>query len=351
MNLAVFATIIVSCICICLPKSKVACILMFVFMWSLWGFNLWNGDYVSYMKEYDNPSWDTVEIGYRILCEVFSAFLPFQGFLLIISSFVLGFFCFYGIKYTKYPGIYALIYYPMFILEYVYFRNFICNAIIVYALFRIIFEHKSANISYILIVLATTVHIFSICYLPIVFLLNSRIKQKQFIFVVIILSVLALIASQTIIHSIGYIESKSQFYARPGGNSLSLTTLFHIVVVIISNYILRRSRLKVANTKSTVKYFCKYNIASLLFIPIYYLMPYAASRSLRLLLLMNFIFYLYILFSSTTNTKIYSKLGIMFVCLCLGYFFSIQRFEFVLFPLYYCNLIWGYDGTYQLINY
>ena len=347
----ILATIILGCLCILTPKSKITCIIVFFFMWTLWAFNVWNGDYVSYMEEYYFTKWDTIEFGYRAICNFFSPWLPFTGFIMLISAFILGFFCYCGLKYTQYPGLYALFYFPMFILEFVFIRNYICLIILFYSFFRIIYEDKNTFGSVLLIILATTIHIFSICFLPIVFLLRSNFNYKSLVILVVFLTVIVIIASQTVIQSTSYIASKAGAYARAGGNSISLTTPFHILMVGIAYFIYKHARVTSHKDRQIMKYFMSFNILSLILLPVYFIMPYAASRSLRLLVVMDVFFYLFILYNTSKRTKLYSRSGLLFLAVTIGYFFSIQKFEFVVEPLYFCNLLWGYNPKYQLISY
>lgn len=347
----VLVTIILGCLCILTPKSKITCIIVFFFMWTLWAFNVWNGDYVSYMEEYYFTKWDTIEFGYRAICNFFSPWLPFTGFMMLISAIILGFFCFCGLKYTQYPGLYALFYFPIFILEFVYIRNYICLVLIFYAFLRIIFEDKSVKISIIVILLGATIHIFSICFLPIVLLIRSKFNYKSLCILILIFTFMALVASQTLIQSSSYLESKADLYARNGGNTISLTTPFHIFVVIITYWIYKHTRWSGIYYNTRHKLCMSFNVLSLVLLPVYFVLPYAASRSLRLLWVFNLFFYLSLLYSSGRKTKIYPILGLLFLVLTIGYLFSLQRFEYVLKPLYFCNLLWGYNSSYQLITY
>ncbi|MBD5190642.1 MAG: hypothetical protein HDS93_02130 [Bacteroidales bacterium] len=351
MQLNVIVTIALSVLAVFRPRSKFLCILFFIFMWSLWGFNLWNGDYVAYMSEYDMPTQDTIEIGYQSLCGLLSPWLPFQGFLIIVSAGILSFFCYCGIKYTHYPALYSLLYFPMFILEFVFLRNYISLTIIIYALFRIIYQNKSIWISIALVLIAATVHIFSIYFLPIILLLRVNFEYRSLIIVVIIGSILALVVSQTIMSSSGYLEGKAEYYARSGGNAISLTTPYHCVVVYIAYVIHSKAKVTSSSMSTCFNKFVKYIVLSLLFIPVYIVLPYAASRSLRMLVVMNIFYYLGLYFYSTKRTKIFSQLGLLFLLFSIAYMFSIQTFEYVLEPLYHCNLIWGIDLNYQLISY
>ena len=351
MSSNIIFTIVIASLCIIKPKSKIVCIAFFFFMWTLWAFNVWNGDYIAYMNEYYEPAWETVEVGYRLICKICSLFLPYQGFLILTSGIILFTFCYLCIKYSNYSALYSLFYFPIFILEFVFLRNYISLVLICYALFRIIFDHRSIKISLILIFVASTIHVFSICFLPIVMLLKSNINYRSLILIVTLFCLLSFIASHTVIQSSAYLESKTQFYARAGGNTISLTTPFHIIIVCISFYIFRHSKIINNKLSNTFKYFNNYNILSLIMIAVYFILPYAASRSLRILIFINYLYYLNLLCFSTKNTKIFSKLGLIFMAFCIGYFFIIQNFDFVLLQLYKFKLICGYDAAYQLASY
>lgn len=347
----VLVTIVLGGLALFRPRSKVVCIIFFLFMWTLWGFNLWNGDYVAYMEEYNYPMWDSIEVGYKVICGFFSSWLPFQGFLIIVSGCILSFFCYCGLKYTHFPALFSLLYFPMFILEFVYLRNYICLVFLFYAFFRLIFENGNTKTSVVFVLLASTIHIFSICFLPIVLLLKSKINYRSLLVLVFIFSILALVASQTVINSTSYLSSKADVYARTGGNAISMTTPFHIFVVLVCYIVYQKTKFKGIPFSKSAKFFVNFNILSLILLPVYFIVPYTASRSLRLLIVLNLFFFLYLLWGATKKTKIYSSLGIIFSCLTIGYFFSIQKFEFVILPLYNCNALWGYDSAFQLISY
>lgn len=332
------------------PKSKVICIIFFIFMWTLWGFNVWNGDYVAYMEDYNYSKFDSIEVGYQILCKLFSSWIPFQGFMIIISSFVLGFFCYWGIRFTAYPALYSFLYFPIFILDFVYLRNYICTVFIFLAFFKLIYGKGEIKTSICLILIASTIHIFSICYLPLALLLRSKFNYRSLIIIVVVFSALALITSQTILSTSTYLQSKANSYARIGGNAISLTTPFHILIVYISYYVYKKSDI-LGDIHKVLRYFMNFNILSMFMIPVYILLPYAASRSLRLLLVFNIFFYLSIFLFAQRKKKIYSRGGIVFIIIVTGYLFLGQTFDYVVEPLYYCNLLWGYNLAYQLIPY
>ena len=50
MEIDILVTIVLSVVSLIFPKSKLVAGLFFLFMWTLWGWNTWNGDYEAYEK-------------------------------------------------------------------------------------------------------------------------------------------------------------------------------------------------------------------------------------------------------------------------------------------------------------
>ncbi|MBD5391378.1 hypothetical protein HDR66_01070 [bacterium] len=344
----VIVTITLCILSILFPKSKIVCLSFFAFMWTLWGFNMWNGDYIAYMLEYQYPEWDTIEIGYRALCSLFSSWLPYQKFLMVVSGIILSTFCYWGVKHTKYPAFFALIYFPMFIMEFVYLRNYIALTLLFFATFRLIYKNGNLLVSLFLVLLATTVHVFSICYFPVILLLKYNINYKYLLALLTIGTVMILTLNQFVFQNSSYIASKVYYYTQEGSNRISLTTPFHCIVVLICYYTYKNTELMTLKSDIILKRYVNFNILSLILVPIYIILPFTASRSLRILLVIDMFFYLNLFYNSLARTRIFSILGLLFILASVGYIFTGQTFNYVLAPLYHCNLIWGYDPNYQL---
>lgn len=88
--------IIVTCVLFILAlvkkKSHILCLLLFLLMWSLWGWNTWNGDYIAYENRYYDSvnTSNTQEFGFLLInCLFVWLGIPFQTYMIIFSYVVL----------------------------------------------------------------------------------------------------------------------------------------------------------------------------------------------------------------------------------------------------------------------
>ena len=73
MEIDVIITIVLMALSLIYPKSKYIAILFFLFMWTLWGWNTWNGDYIAYEEVFSFPDNSNNEFGYLVyyrLCAI-----------------------------------------------------------------------------------------------------------------------------------------------------------------------------------------------------------------------------------------------------------------------------------------
>lgn len=351
MELNVLITIGIGCLCILFPKSKAVSLVAFTFMWTLWGLNLWNGDYIAYSLKYSGDSVNdisSIEFGFDFLCSLFSKYVPFQVFMALLSLLILYSFYHFTIKYTTYPALFSLFYFPMFIMEYVFTRNYICMTLILWAIF-ISLERKTIGKSLLLISLSTTIHVFSICYFPLLLGINRNIKLKSMLFLVMVMYVVILLFGTELFGFSQYLSYKADFYQREGGSAMSLTTPFHIIIVLLMHYLYKKSIKYNISNRDRLDKMIKINYLSLIFIPVYFILPYSASRSLRFLLVYSLFFVFMIISSNDLKCRRTAIMTLCILLLSIGFLFSMQTFDFVLYPMYHCNLLWGFDPNYQLI--
>lgn len=122
MEIDIFITILLFVFSLIYPKSKKIAAIFFIFMWLLWGFNTFNGDYVAYEDTFLSPDFSkSPEFGYLLLNVVVGRFTSsYQVFLALMSLCIL--FVMYRIssKYSPYPALFALIYFLIFLMEFVF---------------------------------------------------------------------------------------------------------------------------------------------------------------------------------------------------------------------------------------
>lgn len=140
--------------------KKISCC-FFIFMWLLWGFNTFNGDYIAYEDTFLSPDFSSSpEFGYLLLNSIVGCFTSsYQVFLALMSLGIL--FVMYRIssKYSPYPALFALIYFLIFLMEFVFNRNYIVTTIFLCALLT--FSQTENNKYFIvLVLLGCTVHSF-----------------------------------------------------------------------------------------------------------------------------------------------------------------------------------------------
>jgi len=178
-------------------KKFISFLLLF-FMWILYWANTMNPDYVNYTNVYNEiQSGASVfdksnyEIGYRLIIqaavllginyETYLAILTICSFLLIHSTVK---------KYCQnYNYIYLLYFIFPFFLDVVQIRNFIIMAIFIYAS-KYLYDYSiKSKLKYIiLILLASTIHLAAMFYLPMVIIGRNR---KYLIHSVALLSILS----------------------------------------------------------------------------------------------------------------------------------------------------------------
>ena len=91
MQIDIIITVILFVVALLRPQSKGVAVLIFALMWSLWGWNTWNGDYEAYAEIFINPNFATSELGYTILNKFIGLFTDdYQVFVIIISFMLLS---------------------------------------------------------------------------------------------------------------------------------------------------------------------------------------------------------------------------------------------------------------------
>lgn len=138
-------------------KSKHLAGLNFLFMWTLWGWNSWNGDYDSYKYRFDNLTsiWELgdYEFVYELLNLLFNRIgFDFQSFMIFFSFVTLFFIAFFCIKYAKFPALFSAMYFIIFIMEFVFIRNYLVHSLLFLALMLVFEEVKHYKLWYLILV-------------------------------------------------------------------------------------------------------------------------------------------------------------------------------------------------------
>lgn len=346
-------TIILVVLSIFFRKSKVVATLFFLFMWSLWGWNSWNGDYDAYKFDYDNSDWffdSNYELGYVYMLKAFSFIgFEFQTYMICLSFLVLSSILAFCLKYSKYPAMYSMLYFIIFIMEFVFTRNFIVHSILIFAFFLVFKKVKYYKIWFVLlIIVASTIH--STAFVSLIFTLSFYKPKFLNLKKIIPLILISLLASIFLFQSVvlqylgGSYLSKYQSYKTDGG--FSNVFFAHLIIVIIV-YIFIQKLLKSKNiTENHRRIFIivsNLNVLSLFILCIYYQIPYF-SRILRFIYTFDLVFLLHGLYL-VKNNPVKFKLKIIFIAVyssALILFYK-STLSLTLYPLYKCNIIWGQE--------
>lgn len=349
MNLLITFALAVTCFIF--PKSRIVTILGFVFLWSLWGWNTWNGDYDAYSDIYYDTYYasietTTVEKGYFILNKAaLELGFSFQQFLVVISAVVLSLMLFFTLNIAKYPALYFLIYYFIFITEFVFIRNYISDTLLLLAFLLVFLQVKYNRFWFIVLVLVCcSFHYSSILFLIFLYPIyaNTPLKFTKSLAFFLGLTAVSVYAFSSLLPFLGqqYI-ARLEYYTSDSFWSISIA---HILLVIAIHFIYRQV-LNNGNLDATwgraftIAY--NVNIVSLIYLCGYYHVPYF-SRVLKMLFALHFAL---IVSSIYFNSK-RSELGklvfpILFVLIIFALYFARTNFPFTIEPLYRNNLIWS----------
>ncbi|OMF21227.1 EpsG family protein [Paenibacillus sp. FSL H8-0259] len=169
-------------------KSKILFVVLFSFMWMLFGWNTWNADYYGYQQTYYSIGsynifyeyFEQFEIGYRYFSRfLFSLGVDYDTFLIVYSLIGLLLIGSTIIKFTSKPGYVLALYfiYP-FLMDIVQIRNFMAMALIIYGV-RYLFSSKKVDlIKYVFFVfLAASFQSAGLFYLILLFAKMKSVKK------------------------------------------------------------------------------------------------------------------------------------------------------------------------------
>lgn len=341
MGASVIIVIILSFGCLLFPKSKIIAICFFLLMWTLWGWNTWNGDFDAYQLRYENSIENFTfgyEFGYNGICVIFNYLnFSFQTYLISISAIVLFVAYKFGCKYTNYIALYSLGYFFIFILEFVFIRNYLAHTISLLAFSQLVNKNNLKFVVYILA--ACTIHISSVVF--IVFLVANLNFSFRKILVIVLLFIVIIIAGLKGIATYlgGTYISRFEYYSE--GVSSGRIIVFHLFFVVCT-YLYYSHFLYRSNTVITIE---KVNVISLIYLGIYYYIPYYA-RFLKYLFVLNIILFLWNLSNEKHQINVVKYLlSIAYISFLIYYTIYTSLYKYTIQPLFNCNLIWGDNLT------
>lgn len=344
MEIDILVTIVLSLLSLIFPKSRLVTGLFFLFMWTLWGWNTWNGDYDAYEKIFLGiENGVSAEGGYWLLNSFFKLFVEdFQTFLIIISFVVL--FCIYRfvIRYSPYPAFFSLLYFIIFIMEFVFIRDYMASTLFIMALYLVFRGDKNRIIYFVLLLLlASSIHTFYLLFF--IFLpcikCNSTFLLHKWLKYIVLINILVILLGNVLIPYFGnYIGAKVAYYAGTGGITTSSYALLLIVLIIIFTYKLSPN---VWKERVLIRVLYNVNVLSLLFVGIFFYIPYASSRFLRVLFVLDILFIMIsYVYAKGLNKKLIAFCFLFLIAIITAFFGEITS-AYTIIPLYKCNIIWG----------
>lgn len=336
--------------CFVFPKSKIISLGGFVLLWILWGWNSWNGDYESYEEIYYSIGSygldvSTFEKGYKFFNSIiFGLGFEYQSFMIIYSFIILTIIYFF-VRQSTYSALFTLFYFIIFIMSYVFLRNYFADALFLHFVLLSYNLKNSKKRNVIISILLFTIAFFfhSTALLFFVFLLVyfEKLNTKRLLFLILALVIL-LFSSVGVFLSIFSdvsITSKIQHYqsdVNPIGPALS-----HLIIALIPTLFTHLNQKLDFDfrQKYLIYMFQRINIISLIYIPLYFVIP-DFSRFFKLLFTLNifFLLELFVIYKSSKERFILISIFIG-IYMILLYQFSFSTLEFTLIPLFDSNLI------------
>ena len=341
-------------LCFWFPKSKILAAVVFLFIWQLWGWNSWNGDFDQYKNFYNvlgrfggtTGSAVSAENGYRFINSFFYYLdLNFQGFMIGYSLLILSV-IFYFVRISPYPSLFAILYVIIFIMDYVFMRNYMANALFFLYLTTCILRPKYYFVKSIaLLFLAISFHNTAIFYLLFLLILFEKIRFKTLVFIVLV-GIAVIVSSWTIfISSISnnIISAKINYYTT-GDNPIGPAAMhgMSVLSLLLFTYFTRKKQ-SVLSAKQirVITIFQKINIITIVYLPLYFYIPDFA-RFFRVLFPIQLFFILYLVSCyKDKNLRIILILILIGTYSMLIYQFMTSTLKWTYYPLLKFNLIYS----------
>lgn len=348
--LDVIAAILLVFLSLIFNKSKFICIVFFIFIYTLAGWNTWNGDYDAYERLYNNSILlaDDYEPGYVLINTISNMLgISYQSFLQVFYAFILSVFAYAGIKYSRFPALYSAIYFFIFILEYVFLRNYLTHSLLLLAFIILIKEIRFYKFWFVVLILTTsTIHTTAIVWLIFLFTANVQSKTiniRKYLILFFVLTMSSFFLLSPVLSLLGgtYIEKVNAYLNKAG-----LTTVFFVhplIVFLVYNYfrIVLNNGTAPPEIRRWYYLVINVNILSLIYISLYIHIPYFA-RFLRFLFAFDIIFMLNAFFYINVNrARMNMILTFCLLCLALGVTFYKSTHLLATYPLFKNNALWG----------
>ncbi|MEJ5104618.1 EpsG family protein [Chryseobacterium sp. MYb328] len=349
MIFAVFVFLLL--LCIIFPKSKMVAGGVFLFMWQLWGWNTWNGDYFQYEYIYNTLGKFgldalNVEIGYNIFNHwIYSLGFDFQGFMIIYSFVILGLIMYFTNK-SPYPAVFAILYFIIFIMDYVFMRNYMAN-VLFFVFLALLFKNPKYLIvkSLIVLLLALAFHNTGIFYFAFLLVLRNKLSIKK-LSILVMGIVLVLSTSMTLFISLinsEFLAGKIKYYAT--GDSPIGPAMSHGIIVLallLFIHFTKKQQLLLSPEKNRViTLFQKINIITLIYIPLYFFIP-DFGRFFRVLFPLELFLILYLFYSyKKINLRVILGLILIGMYSIVLYQFAFSTLKLTYYPLIESNLIYS----------
>ena len=352
MQIDIIITVILFVVALLRPQSKGVAVLIFALMWSLWGWNTWNGDYEAYAEIFINPNFATSELGYTILNKFIGLFTDdYQVFVIIISFMLLSSILLFIVRLSPYPALFSVIYFVIYLEEFVFIRNYILSTLLLVSIW-ITYNKEDVKCYVLAVLLGSAIHVFSLTYLlllPAFYI--KRISVRRVIRYIIPSVLLMIFASQFILPLFGqYVTDKVSYYT--GGNSIITTSSYALIIlVIIIDYVVKKVWKSRNCAPDLIKLIYGINIMSLVFVGVFSVIPYAASRFLRFIFIIDILFFTIALKEPVRRKNNVIIPFIIFILMILLFFISGRTmYPYTIIPLYLCNLLWGNEYYIPVID-
>lgn len=321
-------------------KSKPLAIFILAFMWVLFGWNYYNGDYEAYEKMYNEMIFiivvDKTEILFKLLCVGGNLIgLSFQQFQIIIALLIILLWARFIFKYSNNPALFSIIFLWFFFpLDFVLLRNFFAFAVVLQGVSLLLSNGKNKYYWFVLYVaLGTCIHTTSIIYLCFL-LIPAYTKWKFKYYHVVIASILGLIVYKLFIQNffaVAMDETGERGIYQTNFFTFMFQSLVQFSFTLFLIYVLKTNRKYILNPNKRLFYYMLVNVNIIIFILIIFYFDYSIFiRLYRNLAIINVLALIDLLIyrNNTAVNKLFLSIGL--TCY-LGFFF-----------LYFIVPFWGY---------
>lgn len=349
INMSIYITLFLFLISLVLKRSKYVAVLFFIFMWTLWGWNTWNGDYDAYLSLFEQSSENLGEYerGYTLLNSLFlNMGFDFQGFMICFSFLVLSPILYIAIKSTNYPALFSVLYFFIFIQEFVFMRNYLSNSLFFIALWLAFIQKKQYKYYYLGIILFSSLfHSTSIMFLIFLPALKGKLLNVQYIIFYAIIAFAASICMFDLVLPLLGTNLIDKYTEYATGGYITNTSFAHLIIVVAvykTYKIFLKDKYLPVCSKRICTIIVNINLLSIFYLCLYYHVPYFASRFLRCLSTIDLLFFVIVLFYvhgrwEKTKVRFLFTIFVAYIVLNL----LTDTLPYTIIPLYRCNLLWG----------